>query len=116
MWRVVILAAVLVGMEAKAQAEAADPRLSKFRTLYQGSGFTPPANKEDWQKRAQYLREQVLVAAGLWPLPPKPDLKATIHGKVEREDYTVEKVFFQSYPGFYVTGNLYRPKGKTGPF
>src|SRR5438132_4511039 len=116
MWRVVIAVVVLVGIEAKAQAPAKDPRLSTLRTLYQGSGFVPPANKEEWQQRAQYLREQVLIAAGLWPMPPKPDLKALIHGKVEREDYTVEKVFFQSHPGFYVTGNLYRPKGKTGPF
>src|SRR5207245_8613054 len=107
---------VLVGIEAKAQAPAKDPRLSTFRTLYQGSGFVPPANKEEWQQRAQYLREQVLISAGLWPMPPRPELKATIHGKVEREDYTVEKVFFQSHPGFYVTGNLYRLKGKTGPF
>ena len=116
MWRVVMAVAILVGIEAKAQAEATDPRLTTFRTLYQGSGFVPPASKEAWQKRAADLREQVLVAAGLWPLPPKVDLKAVIHGKVEREDYTVEKVFFQSHPGFYVTGNLYRPKGKTGPF
>src|SRR5438874_5020782 len=117
MWRLAILA-VVMGTVARADdnTPTKDPRLSTFRTLYQGSGFVPPTNKEDWQKRAEYLREQVLVAAGLWPLPPKPELKAVIHGKVEREDYTVEKVFFQSHPGFYVTGNLYRPKGKTGPF
>src|SRR4051812_17916964 len=116
MWRVVMAVGVLVGMETKAQAEGKDPRLSAFRTLYQGSGFVAPSNKEEWQKRAGYLREQVLVAAGLWPLPPKPELKAVIHGKIDRGDYTVEKVCFQSHPGFYVTGNLYRPKGKTGPF
>jgi dienelactone hydrolase len=115
---VVIVAAILVGIEAKAQAEgaASDPRLSTFRTLYQGSGFSAPTNKEEWEKRAQYLREQVLVSAGLWPPPPKPELKAVIHGKIDRGDYTVEKVFFQSHPGFYVTGSLYRPNGKTGPF
>src|SRR5258706_818318 len=118
MWRVVILAAMVMGTVARADdnAPAKDPRLSTFRKLYQGGGFVATANKEDWQKRAEYLREQVLVSAGLWPLPPKPELKATIHGKIERKDYTVEKVFFQSHPGFYVTGSLYRPKGKTGPF
>lgn len=93
-----------------------DPRLLNVRTLYQGSGFRPYSDKERWQARAKDLREQVLVAAGLWPLPEKCAMNPVIHGKIEREDYTIEKVFFQSYPGFYVTGNLYRPKGKTGPF
>src|SRR5690348_8838385 len=114
MWRFVAVLAVAMGVVARAEENGAgkDPRLSTFRTLYQGSGFTPPSNKEEWQKRAQYLRQQVLIAAGLWPMPPKPEFKAVIHGKVDRGDYTVEKVFFQSHPGFYVTGSLYRPKGK----
>ena len=30
------------------------------------------------------------------------------------KDYTVEKVYFEAYPGFFTTGNLYRPKGKKG--
>src|SRR5262249_731398 len=46
--------------------------------------------------------------------PERPPIKATIHGKIERDGYTIEKVFFASYPGHYVTGNLYRPTGKTG--
>src|ERR1044072_6906321 len=96
MWRVLVLAAVAMGTMARAEenAPAKDPRFLIFRTLYRGSVFTPPASKEEWQKRAEYLRQQVLIAAGLWPMPPKPELKAVIHGKVEREDYTVEKDFF----------------------
>lgn len=93
-----------------------DLRLQSIRSLYQGSGFTPPADKQQWTSRAQALRQQVLLAAGLWPLPEKCPLNPVIHGRIDRDDYTVEKVFFQSYPGFYVTGNLYRPKGKPGPF
>ena len=60
------------------------------------------------------VREQILVATGLWPLPPRTALKPTIHGKIQRDGYTVEKVFFSSHPGHYVCGNLYRPTDKDG--
>jgi dienelactone hydrolase len=76
--------------------------------------WQPPATREAWEARRKQVRQQVLVANGLWPLPEKTPLKAVIHGKIDRDDYTIEKVFFASYPGHYVSGNLYRPKGKTG--
>jgi dienelactone hydrolase len=91
-----------------------DSRLGKPKTLNDYFPFTPPASKEAWAARRQQLREQVLVATGLWPLPPKTPLHAVIHGKIDRDDYTIEKVFFASYPGHYVSGNLYRPRGRTG--
>ncbi|MFT4639191.1 MAG: cephalosporin-C deacetylase-like acetyl esterase, partial [Verrucomicrobiales bacterium] len=69
-------------------------------------------SREAWAERAKALRRQVLVANGLWPLPTKTPLNAVIHGRVEHEDYTVEKVYFESFPGHYVSGSLYRPKGK----
>ncbi len=72
--------------------------------------WTPPATKEAWEAEQPAVREKVLVATGLWPMPEKTPLNAVIHGKIERDGYTIEKVFFASYPGHYVTGNLYRPK------
>jgi hypothetical protein len=42
-------------------------------------------------------------------MPTKTPLNAVIHGKIDRGEYTVEKVYFESAPGFFVTGNLYRP-------
>ena len=71
-------------------------------------------DRSEWERRASRLREQVLVAEGLWPLPPRTPLNAVIHGKIDRDDYTIEKVYFASYPGHYVSGNLYRPKNRTG--
>jgi hypothetical protein len=63
-----------------------------------------------WAARRQEIRERVLLAAGLFPLPTKTPLNAVVHGRVERDDYTIDRVFFESFPGHYVTGNLYLPK------
>lgn len=67
-------------------------------------------SKADWEKKRPELRRQFLEMMGLWPLPARTDLKPTITGKVETEHFTVEKLHFQSFPGLYVTGNLYIPK------
>ena len=69
----------------------------------------------EWEQRAAAIRQHILVCAGLWPLPQKTPLKARVFGRIEREGYAVEKVFFESLPGFFVCGNLYRPLGE-GPF
>ena len=91
-----------------------DTRLYQTRnvhTLYTFPGYT----KAEWMAKAAELREHILVSNGLTPMPEKTPLNAHVFGRVEREDYTVEKVYFEAYPGFFTTGNLYRPKGK-GPF
>lgn len=74
------------------------------------------ASRQQWEVRAQWLREHILNSAGLLPLPPRTPLKARFFGRIEHEDYSVEKVYFESFPGFLCTGNLYRPLGKKPPF
>jgi len=91
-----------------------DTRLQPVKDLDGYFPFTPARSAEEWNSRAERVRRQVLVALGLWPAPTRTPLNVVIHGKVEREDYTVEKVYFESLPGFYVTGNLYRPKNNSG--
>ncbi|RKU28818.1 hypothetical protein C6497_08650 [Candidatus Poribacteria bacterium] len=76
----------------------------------------PNYTKVEWNKISDSLRQQIRVANGLLPEHEKSPLNAQIFGKIEREDYSVEKVYFEAFPGFLTTGNLYRPLGKTGPF
>jgi hypothetical protein len=66
--------------------------------------------RADWEKQRPELHRQFLEMLGLWPLPPRTDLKATVTGKVETENFVIEKLHFQSSPGLYVTANLYVPK------
>ncbi|HJZ94855.1 MAG TPA: acetylxylan esterase, partial [Gemmataceae bacterium] len=94
------------------KSELKDARLGKPKDYNGYFPFTPPATREAWNDRARQVRTQVLVANGLWPLPEKTPLNAVIHGKIERDGYTVEKVYFASMPGHYVSGNLYRPTAK----
>src|SRR5690242_18838757 len=85
-----------------------DVRLQPLKDLDGYFPFTPPHSRPEWETRAEYVRRRILVSQGLWPMPTKTPLNPVIHGKVDRPEYTVEKVYFQSAPGFFVTGNLYR--------
>jgi hypothetical protein len=122
-----LLALLSVAVTGVVQAEDADPtrvlpagqkltdsRTEKLRTLDDYAPFKPPASLEEWKKRRQQLREQVLVATGLWPMPKPVPLNASVHGKMDMGRYTIEKVSFVSLPGHYVTGTLFRPKNTTG--
>jgi hypothetical protein len=92
-----------------------DSRLGELRMLRDKYHlWSPPTTKTAWETEAKRLRKQVLVSNGLWPMPPKRPLKPVVHGKIDRGDYTVEKVFFATHPGHYVTGSLFRPKKING--
>ncbi|NND98351.1 MAG: acetylxylan esterase [Pirellulaceae bacterium] len=93
-----------------------DGRLGELRTLNSYFPFKPVETIEDWEQRKAAIKRRLLISQGLWPQPTKSDLNVVVHGEVEYDDYSIAKVYFQSIPGHYVTGSLYRPKGKDGPF
>ena len=68
----------------------------------------------EWEQRAAHLRKQILVSAGLFPMPERTPLNPQVFGKTEREGYTVEKVLLETRPGYFLGGNLYTPRGRTG--
>jgi hypothetical protein len=91
-----------------------DPRRTMSRTRNEGANFRPPLTKQAWLEHAERVRSQVLVSLGLWPMFPKTPLNPQVYGKLDRDGYTIEKVVLETLPGFTLSGNLYRPKGKTG--
>ncbi len=89
-----------------------DHRLGDLKNLDGYFPFRPASSKSAWNVRAERLRRQLLVALGLWPMPTRTPDNAVVHGKVDRDGYTVERVYLESFPGHFVTGSLYRPKGR----
>lgn len=75
----------------------------------------PEYTLESWEQKARKLRTSILTSSGLWPLPDKTPLNTKIVDRIQHEDYSVEKVSYEAWPGYLVTGNLYRPVGE-GPF
>lgn len=119
--RILVLALVLLGTAQDSAPRVlpegkvpADARLGPLKDYDGTFPFDVPATKEAWQTRADAVRRQVQVATGLWPMPERTPLNARLFGKVDRPDFTVEKVAFESFPGHFVTGLLFRPKGKPG--
>jgi len=64
--------------------------------------------------RRRNLRER--MTRGLGGFPERTPLNARVTGVLDRGDYRVEKVIFESQPGFHVTANLYVPARGQGPF
>ena len=67
------------------------------------------SNLAEWQTRAARIRKQILVGAGLDPLPEKTPLNAIVHDKRTYDGYTVESAAFEARPGYFVYGSLYKP-------
>lgn len=76
--------------------------------VLEGRNVTDPA------ARRALVRARMEEAAGGWP--ERTPLNARITGQIERDDHRIEKVIFESQPGFYVTANLYLPKTGRPPY
>ena len=112
---------ILLAVALPAVVHADEARRAPLKDLDGSFPFTPPATLEAWQARAAEVRQRILVSQGLWPMPEKTPLNPSIHGTIHKgpeakgnegtSGYTVSNVSFESAPGLFVTGNLYRPLG-----
>lgn len=85
--------------------DALDRRLVEFERA-----LTSPEKLAAYQnKRREFLRWT------LGEMPERCPLNARVTGTIQEKNFSIEKVLFESQPGFHVTANVYRPHGK-GPF
>ena len=101
----------------RGRTETTDPpRLpsKSRRTNDQGADFQAPPTALAWRDRAEHLREQMLSRTRALADFPKTPLYPKIYGKLDRGDYTIEKVVLETFPGFTLSGNLYRPANRSG--
>jgi dienelactone hydrolase len=66
-------------------------------------------SRKEWEARRQSLRQQILSAAGLLPMPVKRSLHPKFVRRMEYPDYSIEVVLLETFPGYFLGGNLYRP-------
>jgi dienelactone hydrolase len=106
------IALALVPVTAKAQDER-NTNVPNTDTHFSAPSYRSLA---DWEARRRVLREQILMSAGLVPMPEKSPLHPQVFGRLDRDGYSIEKVYLETLPGYYLGGNLYRPRGKSGKF
>lgn len=71
------------------------------------------STKSDAEAYVQDVQDKIQQSFGPWP--EKTPLNPRITGVIERDDFRIEKVIFESRPNFLVTANLYIPKGRDFP-
>jgi hypothetical protein len=77
--------------------------------------FYAAQTAQDWQEHAAHVRRHVLDCLGLLPLPERVDLDLQTVAVREHDQYVMQRIYWQSFPGYYASGWLYMPREITEP-
>ena len=93
----------------------------QYLTPEQGAAVLDQARRRfpdraSWEAYARHARARIQEGAGLSPWPRRTPLNAVMRKLRRYDGYTVENVAFESVPGYFVTGALYRPLDARPPY
>ncbi len=70
---------------------------------------------DSWEERKEAIKNQIIAGSQINKMPTINDEFETIISSSQKMDgYIVENIAIESYPGYFITGNLYRPDGVQG--
>lgn len=111
----VVLSSLVVGGDLSGMLDAYLTAHAERHWLERKAKIRALHSADDVERRRGYIRDTITASLGGFPSTRTP-LNARITGTVERDGYRIEKLIFESLPGFPVTANLYVPGVGTGPF
>jgi len=82
--------------------DEANMKMKEFRASW--------SDLESWEKRAKVIRQGLIDGMQLEKMPVhEGHFHPMIHSRREMDGYVVENIAIESFPGFWITGNLYSP-------
>ena len=98
----------------RAQLTRALNELGHAQLRARGQALAQVKTRADLERRREDVAAKIRRLLGPLPAERTP-LGARVVGRLERPGFSIEKVIYESLPGFFVTANLYLPPGR-GPF
>ncbi|MCX6213485.1 acetylxylan esterase [Spirosoma sp.] len=119
--RLLVSSYVLSTVTAFAQPNPARPDLCQGAYFTEAEGAAALKtfaqthhDRASWEARAKLIRQGIREGMQLPDKPKFAPLQPVRHSLKKMNGYTVENVYFESIPGVFVTGNLYKPLTITG--
>ncbi len=82
--------------------DEANLKMKEFRSSWK--------DLESWENRADMIRQGIIHGMQLEKMPViEGQFNAVIHHHREMDGYAVENIAIESFPGFWICGNLYTP-------
>ncbi|MBX9680982.1 MAG: prolyl oligopeptidase family serine peptidase [Gemmataceae bacterium] len=113
-WSLALLVCLIPSQVSSQEPTPGEAMMRKYldheTKLLEQRALAGAKDRKSWEDQLPRLKREYFDMLGLWPLPPKTDLKAKITRTTEHDGVLIDSLHFQSVPHLYATCNFYRPK------